>query len=75
MLSLMAEILRARSQTVVVVTHDVEFAAAVCRRIVLMDGGRIVADAPSDDVLRNTDLLLEHGLELADWLRGSVPRE
>ena len=70
-----AEILRARSQTVMVVTHDVEFAAAVCRRIVLMDGGRIVADAPSDDILRNTDLLLEHGLELADWLRGNVPGE
>jgi len=68
-----AEILRARSQTVVVVTHDVEFAAAVCRRIVLMDGGRIVADASSDDILRNTDLLLEHGLELADWLRGNMP--
>ena len=70
-----AEILGARSQTVVVVTHDVEFAAAVCQRIVLMDGGRIVADAPTDDILRDTDLLLEHGLELADWLRGSVPGE
>ena len=70
-----AEILRARSQTVMVVTHDVEFAAAVCRRIVLMDGGRIVADAPSNDILRDTDLLLEHGLELADWLRGDVPGE
>ncbi len=68
-----AEILRARSQTVVVVTHDVEFAAAVCRRIVVMDGGIIVADAPADDILRNTDLLLEHGLELADWLRGDAP--
>jgi len=69
-----ADILRARPQTVVVVTHDVEFAAAVCRRIVLLDGGRIVADAAADDILRDTGLLLEHGLELADWLRGSVPR-
>ena len=68
-----AEILRARPQTVIVVTHDVEFAAAVCRRIVLMDDGRIVADAPSGEILSNTELLLEHGLELADWLRGSVP--
>jgi hypothetical protein len=42
---------------------------------VLMDGGRIVGDAPSEEILSNTGLLLEHGLELADWLRGSVPEE
>ncbi len=64
-----AEILRARSQTVMVVTHDVEFAAAVCPRTILLDAGRLIADRPSEDMLRDTDLLLEHGLELARWLR------
>jgi len=63
-----AEILRARRQTVIVVTHDVEFAAAVCRRLLLIDGGRLVADRAAADILNDTDLLLEHGLELARWL-------
>lgn len=63
-----AEILRERSQTVVIVTHDVEFAAAVCQRMILLDGGRLVADADSSELLRNGSLLREHGLELAHWL-------
>jgi cobalt/nickel transport system ATP-binding protein len=63
-----AEILRARPQTVLVVTHDVEFAAAVCPRLLLIDYGRLIADRPAVDVLHDTDLLLEHGLELAHWL-------
>jgi cobalt/nickel transport system ATP-binding protein len=63
-----AEILRARPQTVLVVTHDVEFAAAVCPRLLLIDCGRLIADRPAVDVLHDTDLLLEHGLELARWL-------
>jgi cobalt/nickel transport system ATP-binding protein len=69
-----AEILRARPQTVVVVTHDVEFAAAVCPRIVLLDGGRLIADRSADAILNDTGLLLEHGLELARWLREGAPR-
>lgn len=68
-----AEVLRDREQTLLVVTHDVEFAAAVCPRIVLMDGGRVVADLPRDELLARTDLLLEHGLELASWLRAGWP--
>jgi energy-coupling factor transporter ATP-binding protein EcfA2 len=63
-----AEILRTRSQTLVVVTHDVEFAAAVCQRIVLLDGGRQVADAASEQIIEDEALLLEHGLERAAWL-------
>ncbi len=63
-----AEIVRARPQTVIVVTHDVEFAAAVCPRIVLLDSGRLVADAASREILDDADLLLQHGLERAAWL-------
>lgn len=65
-----AEILRTRSQTVIVVTHDVEFAAAVCQRMILIDGGSLVADRPAAEILNDTELLLEHGLELARWLHG-----
>jgi cobalt/nickel transport system ATP-binding protein len=64
-----AEILRARPQTVIVVTHDVEFAAAVCGRMLLLDHSRLIADRSADEMLEDTELLLAHGLELARWLR------
>jgi cobalt/nickel transport system ATP-binding protein len=63
-----AEILRARTQTVIVVTHDVEFAAAVCPRGLLLDSGRLISDLPSQDLLRDAKLLWEHGLEPPGWL-------
>jgi energy-coupling factor transport system ATP-binding protein len=36
---------------VLVATHDAEFAAAFARRTVLLGDGRLVADAPTDEVL------------------------
>jgi cobalt/nickel transport system ATP-binding protein len=63
-----AEILRARPQTLLVVTHDVEFAAAICSRMILIDEGRVVLDGETAEILRDTKLLLSHGLELASWL-------
>ncbi|UCF20748.1 MAG: ABC transporter ATP-binding protein [Gemmatimonadota bacterium] len=63
-----AQILRGRPQTVLVVTHDVEFAAAVSTRMVLVDEGRLIADRPTPELLQDSDLLRAHGLELAHWL-------
>jgi glutamate/aspartate transport system ATP-binding protein len=34
--------------TMIVVTHEMGFARKVARRVVFMDGGRIVEDAPKD---------------------------
>jgi cobalt/nickel transport system ATP-binding protein len=64
-----AEILRARHQTLLVVTHDVEFAAAICSRMILIDEGRVVFDGPTSELLGDTKLLVTHGLELASWLQ------
>jgi cobalt/nickel transport system ATP-binding protein len=63
-----AEILRQRPQTVLLATHDVEFAAAVCPRMVILDGGRLAADLPSEEAMADRELLLRHGLGLASWL-------
>jgi iron complex transport system ATP-binding protein len=48
------EILRERTQTgvgVLAIIHDLELAGRFMDRLILMDGGRIVADGPPDSVL------------------------
>ena len=49
--------------TMLIATHDLEMVLEVCRRVVLLDAGRIVADGPSREILSDTDLLESHGLE------------
>jgi cobalt/nickel transport system ATP-binding protein len=58
------EILAGLSQTIVMVTHDLPYAHEICERAVIMDGGRIAADGPTDVVLADAELLTAHDLEL-----------
>jgi cobalt/nickel transport system ATP-binding protein len=58
------EMLDRLPQTLLVVTHDLPFAAELCERAVVLSGGRIVADGRCLDVLRDEDLLAAHDLEL-----------
>jgi cobalt/nickel transport system ATP-binding protein len=51
------------SQTMLVATHDMRLVADVLPRTVVMDGGLIVADGPTDQVLDDAALLEAHGLE------------
>jgi cobalt/nickel transport system ATP-binding protein len=51
-------------RTLLVVTHDLPFAAELCERAVVLSGGRIVADGRCLDILRDEDLLAAHDLEL-----------
>ena len=39
--------------TMVVVTHEMAFAAEVANRVVYMDQGRIIEDGPPDAIMRN----------------------
>jgi cobalt/nickel transport system ATP-binding protein len=52
------------AQTLLVVTHDLPFAAELCERAVVLSGGRIVADGHCLDILRDERLLAAHDLEL-----------
>ena len=44
-------------------THDMHLVKDLFQRIVIMDGGRIVADGATVDILGDVDLLERHGLE------------
>jgi len=58
------EVLDTVERTMLVVTHDLPFAAQLCERAVLLSGGRIVADGPCSEILADEALLAEHDLEL-----------
>ena len=56
--------LSALSCAKLIATHDLDFVLDACTRVLLMDGGRIVADGRPDELLRDQALLERHGLEL-----------
>ncbi|TKV58699.1 ABC transporter ATP-binding protein [Nakamurella flava] len=59
-----ADIVTSLGLTTLVVTHDLLYALQLCPRSVILDGGRIVADGPTDRILRDQQLLAAHRLEL-----------
>ena len=59
-----ARLLVRLDHTVVLATHDLPYAAELCPRAVIMNNGRIVADGPTRELLRDTSLLLANRLEL-----------
>ncbi|MDR3617797.1 MAG: ABC transporter ATP-binding protein [Paludisphaera borealis] len=51
------------SCTKLIATHDLEMVLEVCPRTILLDGGAVVADGPSRQILDDAPLLEAHGLE------------
>ncbi|MGY1609115.1 MULTISPECIES: energy-coupling factor ABC transporter ATP-binding protein [unclassified Geodermatophilus] len=60
----LAEVLTSLPVTMLMVTHDLPYALQLCPRSVVLDGGVVVADGPTREVLADTDLLAAHRLEL-----------
>jgi len=60
------QVLDTIDRTLLVVTHDLPFAARLCERAVILDHGRVVADGPCAELLADTGLLAAHGLELPE---------
>jgi energy-coupling factor transporter ATP-binding protein EcfA2 len=63
------QLIQGLSTTTLVATHDLEMVLELCPRSIILDGGRIIADGPSVDVLADEPLLEEHGLEVPVSLR------
>ena len=60
----LAEVLTVLPVTMLMVTHDLPYALQLCPRSVVLDGGVVVADGPTREVLADADLLAAHRLEL-----------
>lgn len=58
------QLLRELDRTMLVSTHDLPLVAELFPRTVVMDRGELVADGPTEVILRETRLLEAHGLEL-----------
>jgi energy-coupling factor transporter ATP-binding protein EcfA2 len=58
--------------TKLIATHDLEMVLEVCPRAVVLDGGMVVADGKSRELLTDRVLMETHGLEVPMSLRSSV---
>ena len=55
--------------TQIIATHDLEMALELCKRVVVMDKGTVVADGDIKVILGKEDLMLRHGLEVPHSIR------
>jgi energy-coupling factor transport system ATP-binding protein len=81
---LMANIVRelsARNKSVVIVTHNMDFVAEVCSRVVLLSEGSIRFDGLPGELFANRELLQQSGLDLPSLVTAlqdsnlSIPEE
>lgn len=57
------DLLRGFRHTILIATHDMDLIADLCPRTIVLNKGRIVADAPTEDIFSDYVLLEECGLE------------
>ncbi|MBN2563982.1 MAG: ABC transporter ATP-binding protein [Phycisphaerae bacterium] len=67
------ELLRSFEHTRIIATHDLELVVEACSRVIVLDGGQVVAEGPTVEILNNEDLMLAHGLERPHILRHRHP--
>jgi iron complex transport system ATP-binding protein len=60
--ALLTRLNRERGITIVVATHDLNFAAGLCSSLVMLAGGRVVAAGPTDDTLTAMSIQTLYGV-------------
>jgi energy-coupling factor transport system ATP-binding protein len=61
--------LHAEGRTLITITHDLDFCLERFERVVVLAGGRILADGPATDVLRQVDLLRQAQVEAPELVQ------
>lgn len=56
--------IRRLDQTMLLASHDLDMILDTCDRVILLSAGKIAADGPADELLRQKELLEAHRLEL-----------
>ena len=56
-------LLQSFQETILIASHDLELILEICNRVVLMDGGRIVADGNPHKIMGDHKLMETHGQE------------
>ena len=51
-------------RTMLIASHDLDMILDICSRVILLDGGKLIADGKAADILRDRELLEAHSLEL-----------
>lgn len=64
------EVLTRLDATMLIASHDLALVGTVCRRVAVIDEGRIVADGAAAEILGNGELMERHGLEIWQGARG-----
>lgn len=57
-------LLKGFEHTRIITSHDLDMVLEVCSRVILMSGGRLIADGPAESILTDESLLTANGLEL-----------
>jgi cobalt/nickel transport system ATP-binding protein len=63
------EVIRGLPGTKLIATHDLELVLDTCSRVLVLDGGKLLADGPAAKLLADPELMDRHGLELPYRLR------
>ena len=62
--------IRSLPQTKLITSHDLDMILDTCGRVILLSDGRIAADGPAEEILRDKTLLEAHRMELPFCLAG-----
>jgi cobalt/nickel transport system ATP-binding protein len=58
------KLLRSLTQTLIIATCNMNFAASIAERAVLLDNGRIIAYGEAKEIMSDVELMTKHGLEV-----------